>query len=481
MVLNSDNEESDNSSVKTLHWRQVQNRDHILGHGPSRLRADAVDIIEHGIRAADPYRATLSLLKLDGDLLRVGSLEYDLRDRENIYVVGAGKATQAIAMALEAILADRITDGVVILKRGETHRLQKIRIMEAGHPVPDEDSYRGAQQIVRLARGAGPRDLVFSAITGGSSALMIWPAEGISVNDKRLLHEILLWSGASIREINAVRKHTSRIKGGLLGLEVLPAELINLTVSDVVGDPLDYITGPTVPDTSTYADAWRTVDKYSLWDRVPESVRDYLKRGPEIETPKNYPRDHSTYIVVPGDTACLGAVDRCRQLGYETRLLTTEIEGESHEQGALFVSRAFSLVQDTKAIAVVAGGETTVAIDGEHGQGGPNQEFALSAALAIAGHESTVVVSVDTDGTDGPTDASGGIVDEASLERAKQAGLDPETLLRQHATRALLEITGDLIITGPTGTNVNNLMVLLVEPGRVFDDKSPLDRRTASP
>jgi glycerate-2-kinase len=429
-----------------------------VDHGPQALRAVAVDIIEHGIRAADPYTATINQLRLEGDRLRVGSLEYNLRDWKHIYVVGAGKATQPIGLALEEVLGERITDGLVVLKRGAPHRLRQIRIIEAAHPVPDENSYLSAREIVRLARRAGWGDLVFAAITGGSSALLVWPAEGISLTDKQALNQILLACGASIREINAVRKHASCVKGGRLAEEIFPAELINLTVSDVTGDPLDYITGPTVPDTSAYQDAWRVLDKYDLWARVPASVRAHLERGPEIESPKHFAHAYHSFIVVPGDAACLGAAQRAEELGYTSHILTTEMEGESHAEAVAFVdaARAFKA-----PCALIAGGETVVTIHGECGEGGSNQEFALSAALTIAGRDNLVVGSVDTDGTDGPTGAAGGLVDGGTGDRAAAAGLDAKGCRRTHAALRLLEATGDLVVTGPTGTNVNDLKLVL--------------------
>jgi glycerate-2-kinase len=440
-------------------WQEIQNRQRLMDHGPRVLRAAAVDIVEHGIRAADPYTATKNLLNLDGDRLSVGHLAYDLREWNHIYVVGAGKASQAIALALEEVLGEYIADGLVLLKRGEAHRLRRVRIIEAAHPVPDEESHQGAREMVALARQADRGDLVFSAITGGSSALLVWPAEGISLADKQALNRILLTCGASIREINAVRKHASCVKGGRLAQEIFPAELINLTVSDVTGDPLDYITGPTVPDTSTYEDAWRVLSNYDLWERIPASVRTHLERGSEIESPKQFTHPYHSFIVVPGDTACLGAARRAEELGYLSHILTTEMEGESHDQALTFVNaaRAFET-----PCALIAGGETIVTIHGGCGEGGPNQEFALSAALAIAGCQNIVVASVDTDGTDGPTAAAGGLVDGDTIARASAADLDADKCRRTHSALRLLEATGDLVSTGPTGTNVNDLKLILV-------------------
>ncbi|MGD9030479.1 MAG: glycerate kinase [Anaerolineae bacterium] len=439
-------------------WQAIRNREELVGHGPHELRQAAIDIIECAIRAADPYSTTLDLLTMDDDHLQVGEIGYDLREWDHVYVIGAGKATQPIAMALEELLGGRLSDGLVILKRGEGHHLRRIRVIEAAHPVPDEDSHRGAQEVVKLARRAGPKDLVFAAITGGSSALLVWPPEGVSLADLQVLNELLLRCGASIREINAVRKHVSRVKGGRLAQEVFPAQLVNLTVSDVTGDPLDYITGPTVPDTSTYEDAWRTLDRYDLWEQVPTSVRDHLRRGREIETPKAFSHVHHSFVVVPGDAACRGASQRCEELGYSPHIVTTEMEGESWEEALGFVEAAGAM--DDRS-ALIAGGETIVTIQGECGRGGPNQEFALSAALGIAGRKDLVVASIDTDGTDGPTEASGGLVDGWTVERARVAGLDPERCRIWHSALELLRATGDLVVTGATGTNVNDLKLLL--------------------
>jgi glycerate 2-kinase len=448
----------------TALWSSISNRARLTDHGPVGLRRAAVDIIEHGIRAADPYKTTRELIGLERDLLHVGRLEYDLTQWNHIYVIGAGKATQPIAQALEEILGERIAAGLVVLKRGEEHRLQRIEIMDAAHPIPDEGSYEGAKEIVRIARQARSGDLVISAITGGSSALLIWPPEGVTLAEKQAMDQLLLKCGASIREINAVRKHVSRIKGGRLALEIFPAELINITVSDVVGDPLDYITDLTVPDTSTFMDAWHTLDKYGLWSHLPGSIRDHLKRGPEIETPKAFAHSFHTFIAVPSDAACLGAARRSEELGFATRILTTKMEGDSLEQAVSFSDFSHSLVENRQSeipCAIIASGETTVTIDGEHGQGGPSQEFALKGALCIAGRPNRIIASVDTDGTDGPTEASGGLVDGDTINRASATGLDAGKYLKGHAALELLGRTGDLVITGPTGTNVNDLMIFL--------------------
>jgi len=446
-------------------WTQIINREQLTGHGEKLLRRDAVDIIEKGLQRADPYTSTRNLVTLEKNTLRIGSLSYNLSEWENIYVIGAGKATQPVCLALEEILGEKITAGLVSLKCGESHQLNRIEIVDAAHPVPDENSLAAAQRMVEIARKAGPGDIVIAVITGGSSALLVWPLEGISLEDKRRVNQVLLDSGASIREINAVRKHLSRIKGGRLAQEIFPAELINLTVSDVVGDPLDYITDLTVPDTSFWDDAWRTMERYHLWDRIPETVAAALRSKAGGETPKEFQYNYHSFIVTPGDALCQGAARCCRELGYTTMIMTLELEGEACLKAKDFSSQAevFSLSgAPGDKFALVAGGETTVTINGPCGEGGPNQEFALCAAEAIAGKGGIVIAALDADGTDGPTIAAGGVVDGETVRHASLQGLDLEAAKRSHASKGFLEAADDLVITGPTGTNVNDLMLALI-------------------
>ncbi len=449
-----------------MNWHEVLNRSSLIDHGPTKLRADAVEIIEYAIRAADPYEATRNLVNLYGNILHIGSLAYDISVLKNIYLVGAGKATQGIAIALEEILEERLTDGIVILKRGEDNHLKKTRVIYASHPVPDESSLEGAREMVKLARQAGANDLVISAVTGGSSALVVLPPPGVSLSDKQRLNELLLASGASIREINAVRKHVSLIKGGRLALEVFPAELVVLTVSDVVGDALDYITDLTVPDTSTYQEAWNTLDKYNLWEQIPGSILSHLQKGMETESPKSFAYNYTPFIIVAGDAAYNGAIGRCKELGYDVTLIEKEIEEESVTQARLIVDQAQALLSTSrsdKPLALIGRGETIVSNSGISGKGGPNQEFALAVAVAIQGQNGIASASIDLDGTDGPTEFSGAIVDGGTIMRASAGGFDPEECLQIHASTIFLEAAHDLVITGPTGTNVNDIMFILMD------------------
>jgi len=446
----------------------IRNREELTSHGETEGREAVVDIIEQALLAADPYSATTNLVQLNRDILTVGDLRYDLSRRGRIYVLGAGKATFPIAKALEEILRERIADGIVIVKEGQEGTLRRIKKREASHPLPNEQGFMAAQEMKSLAEAAQEGDIVFCAITGGSSALAPLPAPGITIEEKRKVHELLLNSGATIREINAVRKHLSRIKGGRLALSIFPAEIINLTVSDVTEDPLDYITGPTVPDTSTFADAIQVLNNYDLLGKIPESAREYLLDATaEMENPKDFSdRPVHDFVIVKSSVPCEAASNRARGLGFTPMILTSTFEGESKEVSYVFTSIAREVKTHGRPLAapcaVIASGETTVTLCGEYGKGGANQEFALSAALQLDGRNGVVIAAIDTDGTDGPTELAGGIVDSSTTERARQKGLDLRHRLRSHdATTALTEL-GDAIRTGHTGTNVNDLYLMLV-------------------
>ena len=447
----------------------LRNRDILTSHGNIALRKAAVEIIEYALQAANPYTAVRRLVQLDGHLLSVGDLVFDLKRYERVFVVGAGKASLPIAQALEDILGDRISDGLFVLKHGSRADLNRTKVIYAAHPVPDENGRKGAQAMMEMAEGFAKNDLVLVGISGGSSALLPLPVEGVSLADKQKVNQVLLHCGADITEINAVRKHLSRIKGGWLAKAILPATLVNLTVSDVVGDPLDYITGPTVPDTSTFDDARGVLDRYELWEAFPESAADYLRSGGEAqETPKDFgDAPIYTFLIVDSTAACLGAAERAAELGYKPMILTTMLKGEAREAGTFFAAVANEIVRFGRPMsapcAIVAGGENTVTIPDKYGKGGgPNQEFALSACLDLVGLENVVLVAIDTDGTDGPTDLAGGIVDGSTLPAAQAKEIDVFRALHDHDASRVLQELGDAMVTGHTGTNVNDLRLLLV-------------------
>lgn len=448
----------------------IKNRGELLAHGLKERRRVALDIIEHALRSVDPYQATKRVVQLQNNRLFIGSQRYNLKDVSNLYVIGAGKASFPIAKALEDVLGDRIARGVVIVKRGQGGRLKRIKKVEAGHPLPDEDGLRGAEEVLEIADEAGSGDLVFAAITGGSSALMPLPVGGITLEETREVNELLLHSGAVIQEINAVRKHISRIKGGRLALHIHPAEIINLTVSDVIGDwsMLDYITGNTVPDSSTFQDAINSLTKYSLLEKMPESVRRHLQNArPETETPKHF-REVKVYTVIlaTNEDACEAAAERAEALGFNAMILSTRIEGESREAGIVHAGIAKEIEANDRPLktpcVLISGGETTVTIEGDHGVGGPNQEFVLGFATKIGGSKRIIGVSIDTDGTDGPTDVAGGVADGLTLERAEAGNLNIHESLMRHNAYSALKSLGDTIYTGSTGTNVMNLRLIIV-------------------
>jgi len=447
----------------------IQNRSELVSHGYQRGREAVIDIIEHSLQAVDPYRATKKLVHLEGGILTVGYLSFNLSGRGDIYLLGMGKASFSIAKAVEEILGDRITEGVIIVKEGQIGDLRRVDVREASHPLPDSRGLEGAREMKAIAERAQEGDIVICAITGGSSALAPLPVSTISLEEKRKIHELLLGSGATIREINAVRKHLSDIKGGKLALSIFPAEIINLTVSDVTEDPLDYITGPTVPDTSTFEDAIQVLQKYDLLGRVPESALDYLQKAThEMENPKDFGNmPVHTFVLVKSGAICQAASNRAEELGFASMILTLCLEGESKETGVEFARIASGIRSDGRPLmppcVVVAGGETTVTIHGLCGEGGPNQEFALSGALQLDGSEKVVIAAIDSDGTDGPTDIAGGIVDSSTTKRAKEKDIDLAGYLAHHNSSAALRELNDAVMTGHTGTNVNDLKVMLVD------------------
>jgi glycerate-2-kinase len=452
----------------------IKNRSQLLSHGNIRLRSVALDIIDHALIHVDPYQATCNLVRVDGKYLAVGELSFDLNVHKRIFLLGGGKATYPIAGALEDLLGERITGGVVICKYGQKGRLARSRLYHAGHPIPDKAGFEGSRAALALARQTQPNDIVFGCMTGGSSALMPLPVEGITLEEKKEVNRLLLTCGANIYEINAVRKHLSRIKGGRLARAIHPrANLINLTVSDVIGDELDYITDPTVADSSFLDDARATLTKYHLWERVPVAVSEFLKNaGPDQETPKTADlagHNLHSFILVGSARVCEVAADKAAELGFKAMILSTVLEGESKELGRTFAAVAREIIMQKRPLelpcVVIGGGETTVKVPEDAGTGGPNQEFALGAAPGIDRIGSIVVVGIDTDGTDGPTDVAGGVVDDQTMARARETGIDLYGCLVRHDVTPALRQMGDSIETGATGTNVNDLKFMLIDHG----------------
>lgn len=448
-------------------------------HGDSRrLREHAVEILGAAVEAADPAAAVLRAVSLGSGGLVVGDRTYALGADSRVFVVGAGKGSARMAAALESVLGDRITAGVVTTKYGYGERLNTIALIEAGHPLPDEAGRAGARRIADLVSGAGEGDLVLFLISGGGSALLPAPAEGITLDEKIATTDLLLRSGAAIADVNAVRKHLSGVKGGLLARLAAPATIVTLILSDVLGNPLDAIaSGPTVPDPSTFQEALAVVDRFALREMLPERVRRRLEEGAAgriPDTPKTGdPAFERTQTVIVGDIALAAsaALGRAEALGYRAVMHSTHTEGEAREVGARFgqMVREESLVRlgepghaaGSPPLCLLTGGETTVTVRGR-GKGGRNQELALAAAPALDGCSEVLVAAFGTDGTDGPTDAAGAVVDGTTLARARAMGLDARVSLEDNDSYTLFAALGDLIISGPTNTNVNDLWIGLV-------------------
>jgi len=440
----------------------------------SSMRDDAMKIFRAAITAVDPHNAVKSFLTLNNNILSAGDKKYDLNDYVRIVVVGAGKASAPMAKAVEAILGERISKGTVVIKYGHGMQLDKIELIEAGHPVPDENGIAGAQKIAGLLQDCNENDLVISLISGGGSALLPMPAQGISLAEKKKVTDELLKCGADIHEINTVRKHLSSSKGGGLARIAYPATVINLMLSDVIGDDMDVIaSGPFVPDRSSFNDAMEIINKYGLRDRLPVSVIDMLKAGSEgsiPETPKECDPifDKITNIIVGSNLmACMAAKKEASSMGYHTMLLSSAIDGDTTDVAQAHITIARQILLSGKPAGlpacIISGGETTVKIKGG-GKGGRNQEFALVSAKEIAGMDKKIVVlSGGTDGSDGPTDAAGGIVDTGTASRGKAKGLNIDNYLASNDSYNFLKETGDLLVTGPTRTNVMDVRILLID------------------
>ncbi len=395
-----------------------------------------------------------------------------------------------MAAAIADVLGKRLTEGIVVVKYGHTladpAATGPIEILEAGHPVPDQAGLRGAGRIVDLLRGATGRDLVLCLISGGGSALMTSPVPGVSLADLQTLTRVLLGCGATINEFNTVRKHISQLKGGQLARLASPATVVSLILSDVVGDPLDVIaSGPTVPDPTTFADAWAVLTHYGVENEVPASITRHLAAGldgtiPDTPKPGDPIFDRVQNVVVGSNRiAARAAAEEAQKLGFNTTLLTTFVEGEAREVGRLVAGLAKGLAREESVYrpadgrpqevvrlsppaCLVLGGETTVTLRGD-GKGGRNQEMALAAALSLAGWKGVLVACLATDGTDGPTDAAGAFADGTTIARATDLGLDAQAYLARNDAYHFFQKLDDLILTGPTKTNVNDLILVFAE------------------
>jgi glycerate-2-kinase len=436
----------------------------------SKRRSDGLSIVEAGIDAVLPEHIIKNALRLDGNVLDAMGHRYDLSSYKHIYVAGGGKASGTMAVELEKILDGRITAGIVNDRYGVDVPTKTIKINHAGHPLPTEDGIRGVREMIGMLSHAVKDDLIIFLISGGGSALLPCPAKGISLEDNIRLTDLMLKSGMKIAEMNVIRKHVSRIKGGRLLRYTHGAAVLSLIVSDVVGDDVSFIaSGPTAPDDTTYADAIELLKKYGLYDIAPKSVIDHLTQGDSgkiLETPKSGDplfKRVTNLVIASNIIALKAAAMRALELGYKPLILGACIIGESREVGLVLSGIARECLRTgnpfVAPVAIISGGETTVTIKGK-GRGGRNQEFVLGFLRDYT--PGTTVISVDTDGIDGASDACGAIADETTLPGAEKLGLSVGSALKDNASYDFFHALGDLIFTGPTGTNVSDLRIILV-------------------
>lgn len=438
----------------------------------SLLREKVKSIFFASLKGADPKLCVKRFLMVKNGYILAGDLRKKLNEINKILVVGAGKASALMAQATEEVLGDEIDSGAVVSKTGYQAPLKKIKLYFGGHPYPDENGVKGTQTIIETVSEAGENDLVISLFSGGGSSLLVSPFDGISLEDKKRMTRLLLECGANIDEINTIRKHISKVKGGRLAKLAYPAQIVSLILSDVIGDRLDSIaSGPTAPDPTTFKDCLEILFKYKLMDKIPKSIKVFLennqnKKDCETLKPGDLVFEKVKNIIVGSNLSALKEAQRkAKELDFNTLMLSSTISGDTRKAALEHAELARRIKVEKKIVpppaCVISGGETTVEVKGK-GLGGRNQEFVLVSAIEIDGLKNVVIASLNTDGTDGPTDAAGAICDGFTVSRAKKKNLDPKEYLEQNDSYHFFEKLGDLIKTGPTNTNVMDIHIILV-------------------
>ena len=456
---------------------KIRNRDQLISNASvpddAEARRICLHLLEHALDAVDPRKVVKSVVNVKDDSLQVQDRIFDLTETERVLVVGAGKASGAMAEALEEILGAKIETGIINIPQGTKNlfKTERIELNEARHPIPDRQGEEGARNILNFLSRTQKNDLVICLISGGGSSLLPVPAGNVDLQDKVELTQRLLLSGATIKEINGVRKHISAIKGGQLALKADPAKVISLVISDVVGDGLGTIaSGPTVPDSSTYQEAKQVLEKYDLWKDAPKKVKRHILNGVESkieETPKpgNQLFNNVFNFIIANNETALNAMDlEAKKMHLNSIILSSKIRGEACEVGAFLGQKAKEIVQKSKSVdkpvVALAGGESTVTVLGK-GVGGRNQEAMLSAAGDIQGLRGVAIASMGTDGVDGVTDAAGAIIDGQTIHKAEKLNLHVDKFLRNNDSYNFFKPLKDLMLTGPTQTNVNDVMVIV--------------------
>lgn len=461
--------------------KKIRNSEQILSSGDIESRRVVLEITDRTLDRLDSYKRIRSIMRLEGDMLHIGTRSWDLSKKRNIYLFGAGKACNHMAMAVDHVLGDRLTHGIAIVKiREDGDLFNRTEVFVGGHPLPNEEGLRASRKIIEIVDAAGPDDLFIAVISGGSSALMSCPLDGITLQDEIDTTDILLKSGAGIYEINAVRRHISALNGGMLAQRIkdVGAELIGFGISDGVGTPATgdiaqpfaaYKSTPIGPDATTLDDARATIVNYDVAGRLPARVVDYLmSAGPDKETPKAFP-DNTYFLLNSLPDSCLYAKEACKEMGIPALIVSSFLEGESKDAGTFFASIAREIQTSGNPIkapcVLLSSGEVTTQIldsRGIRGHGGPGQEMAVGFAIMAANTRGACLLSIDTEGTDGTASVAGGITDSTSLGAAAAGGINLHQALREHSCFEALDAIGSTVLTGNTGTNLCDLNILYV-------------------
>jgi len=463
--------------------KKIRNSGQLLTHGDRHGRRIVLEVADRTLERLDSYRRIMSIATMDGATLHIGTRSWDLSKKKNVYLIGAGKACNHMAMAIDEVLGDYLTKGIAIVKVPEdTDVFRNTEVFVGGHPLPNEEGYRASKRIVELVGRAGPDDLFIAVISGGSSALMSCPLDGISLQDEIDTTDILLKSGAGIYEINAVRRHISALNGGMLAKRIqdVGAELIGIGISDAVGSPAtgdigepckSYKSTPIGPDMTTLDDARNAIINHDVVHRLPGRVVEYLMNaGPEAETPKAFP-DNTYYLLNTLPDSCIYAKEVCEGMGIPAMIVSSFLEGEGKDAGTFFASMAremqtYGNPMEPPCVALSSGEVTSRIADGAEvrGHGGPSQEMTASFAITASRTKGACLLSIDSEGTDGTTLVAGGITDSTSLAAAADRGINLHRALREHSCFEALDAIGDAVFTGNTGTNLCDLNIMYVPP-----------------
>lgn len=461
--------------------KKIRNAAQLLSCGDIASRKVVLEIADRTLDRLDSYRRIRNIMTRDGDILTIGNRSWDLAKKRHVYLFGAGKACNHMAMAVDHVLGDRLTKGIAIVKIHEvTDVFHNTEVFVGGHPLPNEEGFRASKEIINIVERAGPDDLFIVVISGGSSALMSCPVDGISLQDEIDASDVLLKSGAGIYEINAVRRHISALNGGMLAKRIqdVGAELIGFGISDAVGTPATgdisvpytaYKSTPIGPDATTLDDARATIINFDLADKLPESIVSYLMNaGPEAETPKAFP-DNTYFLLNTLPDSCIYAKEICEEMGVPAVILTSFLEGESRDAGTFMASLAREIQAYGNPIkppcVLLSSGEVTTQIPDSRvikGHGGPGQEMTISFAIAAAKTRGACLLSIDSEGTDGTSKVAGGITDSTCFNAACEKGISLYQALREHSCFEALETIGATVFTGNTGTNLCDLNILYV-------------------